>query len=207
MKPHASLKTFLLGLWLLGVCGMTYTLLNYQSSPCDPGSPPKEWPSETPWKLNREHGTLLLFIHPGCPCTDASVELLAREGPLIKMARIDTRVVVFKPPHLRDQWAYTDLWDAAARLPGVKFTIDSGGTICQKFGVRTSGHVLLYSPGGVLIFTGGVTLGRGHAVGNSNSQLLHRQLLSPEREAYAPVYGCGLFEEKACKEDFCAIRR
>ena len=41
--------------------------------------------------------------------------------------------------------------------PGVTSWDDAGGKLAQRFGVLTSGHVLLYDTDGRLLYSGGIT--------------------------------------------------
>jgi hypothetical protein len=132
---------------------------------------------------------LVLFAHPGCACTRATISELAR-----LMARFHDRLdaqVLFRGEE--PELARTDLWSSAARIPGVMVTADPSGVEARRFGVETSGAAVLYDAAGKLAFQGGITSARGHE-GDSFGQRRIAALLTgstPDR-ADAPVFGCAL---------------
>ena len=69
----------LLFVWAAAVSGGFAVLMRYKSTPGEAHRPPAQWPRES--RLQRASGqraTLVLFAHPECPCTRASVTELAR---------------------------------------------------------------------------------------------------------------------------------
>ena len=69
----------LLFAWAAVVSGGFAVLMRYKSTPGEAHRPPAQWPRES--RLQRASGqraTLVLFAHPECPCTRASVTELAR---------------------------------------------------------------------------------------------------------------------------------
>jgi hypothetical protein len=137
--------------------------------------------------------TLVVFAHPQCPCTRASIgelaEVLARSG---RQPR--TYVVFLKPSEVAEGWEKTGLWQRAASLPGVTVLRDDGGREARAFGVETSGQTLLYDGRGALIFNGGITGSRGHAGDNAGRAALISLIgRGPTDRTGANVFGCPLF--------------
>src|SRR5882672_12720150 len=129
-------------------------ILNYQNVSGSIGIAPEHWPAEAQITLDSKHDTLVMFAHPQCPCTRASMEELNRllaqsEG------RVTARVVFLKPGKFSDDWTKTDLWRSAAAIPGVTVHEDLDGAQARLFGAETSGDVLLYDIHGQLLFKGG----------------------------------------------------
>ncbi|MGH9361550.1 MAG: RedB protein, partial [Thermoanaerobaculia bacterium] len=136
--------------------------------------------------------TLLMFAHPHCPCTRASVAELARLMPRLG-DRLTAYVLVVQPPGTDDEWAATGLGERAAGIPGVTTLADRGGAEAARFGATTSGITLLYDADGRLLFSGGLTSARGHE-GPSFGQRRIAALLTTgaaDRQ-HAPVFGCSL---------------
>jgi hypothetical protein len=78
-------------------------------------------------------------------------------------------------------------------VPGLEVRTDPGGEEARRFGVATSGHVLVYDPRGALIFSGGITPGRGvPGVGEGRAAWLGRVLGADARCPDDPVFGCPL---------------
>lgn len=169
-----------------------FVLLRDQWLPGAAGSAQSRWPDAAPIELDRERPTLLLFAHPQCPCTRATVGELDR---IAARCRDRARMIVFflSEPELGDPWTQTDLWTRASRIPGVEVRADIHGAIARRFGVRTSGHVLLYTRHGGLVFEGGITDSRGHAGDNPGEEFVVNGILDGATELVSmPVYGCSL---------------
>ena len=179
-------------LWLLAA-GVGFALiLNYQSTGGRAGITPEHWPSGTQITLDSKHDTLVMFAHPQCPCTRASMEELNR---LLAQCRgqVAAHVLFFKPKNFSKDWMQTDLWRSAMAIPGVMVHEDSDGAQARLFGAETSGYVLLYDTHGQLQFEGGITGSRGHAGDNAGesavASLLAGQVVGLQQ---TPVYGCSL---------------
>lgn len=205
MQKLSLFKSLLLTVWLIGAAGLTTSLLQYQAQPSSRGNPPSRWPEKYSEQLEQGRDTLLVFVHPGCPCTTATLKVLERELSAMTTNKVQLRIVFFRPDHLEDIWAHTKLWKLASRLPGAELQIDAGGQFSTAFGIETSGHVLLYSQTGDLKFSGGITYGRGHEGSNDSSRQLRESILHKTEETQLDVFGCSLLEESACKEQYCEL--
>ena len=178
--------------WLLAVGTGFAVLLNYQNASGLAGLAPQHWPAGNPMTLDHDHDTLIMFAHPQCPCTRASLEelnrLLARSP-----GKVAARVLFFKPGGFPDHWAQTDLWRSAAAIPGVTVQEDLDGAQARRFGAQTSGYVLLYDRHGQLLFNGGITGSRGHAGDNAGEDTVHALLGGEDASVkQTRVYGCSL---------------
>lgn len=176
-------------LWTAAVASGLYAMARYELTPGPTPAAALRWPGSAPFELNQSGPTLVLFAHPRCPCTAATVALLAAMplGP----ARV---YVPFTLPRDADEaWTSSDLWARAAAIPGAVVSADPGGAIAGSFGVTTTGHVMVFDPAGRRLFSGGLTAGRGMAhasrVGESVGALLAGG--APAAET-APVFGCRL---------------
>jgi hypothetical protein len=76
---------------------------------------------------------------------------------------------------------------------GVIVLNDPAGVWCKRFGIRTSGHILVYDENQKLVFHGGITSSRGHE-GPCNATLeLERIVNKHEVSTCAwPVFGCSI---------------
>jgi hypothetical protein len=184
-------------LWLLGAAAGFSILTQYQNAEGSVGKKPHGWPVEAQVVLDQKGDTLIMFAHPQCPCTRASIEELNRlmaksHGSLV------AHVFFFRPHDYPGDWAKTDLWRSAAAIPGVSVHEDVDGTQARLFGAETSGHVLLYDTQARLLFTGGITESRGHAGDNAGENtivsLANGQAVSLTQ---TPVFGCSLLNQ--CK--------
>jgi hypothetical protein len=142
--------------------------------------------------LDPARPTVLLFVHPLCPCTRATLGELER-----LVARVDGRmraVVLFRADDgVEIDWSGNDLWNQATALAGVEVLRDTDGRLAQRFGVRTSGQALVYAPDGRLLFAGGITASRGHAGDNAGVDAILALLSQPAPDVPStPVFGCPL---------------
>ena len=179
-------------LWLLAVGAGLAMITNYQNTSGAAGAVPGHWPAGTQIALDSKHDTLIMFAHPQCPCTRASMEELNR---LLAQCpgQVAAHVLFLKPEIFSNDWMRTDLWRSASAIPGVTVHEDSDGAQARLFGAETSGDVLLYDTHGQLLFKGGITGSRGHAGDNAGenaiASLLAGQSVSLKQ---TPVYGCSL---------------
>jgi hypothetical protein len=179
-------------MWLLSVGAGLAFLVTYQKSPGVAATPPSRWPADS--RIERLPGTpvLVVFIHPRCPCSRASIEeldrLMARSQGLLT-----ARVLFLKPSGVVEGWEKTDLWRSAEAIRGVSVARDDDGLEARRFGSATSGQAILYDADGQLLFSGGITLGRGHTgdnPGRSTIVALLTEGRGTRRET--PVFGCSL---------------
>ena len=148
-------------IWLiLVVLGLGF-LMRYANAPGDQGEILASWPIESRIQRSESKPTLMVFAHPKCPCTAATLEELSWI-----MARcqnkVDCHVLFFHPTGVGPDWAKTGNWQAADSIDGVDVAPDPQSRTASLFGVRTSGHALLYDLNGQLVFEGGITPSRGH---------------------------------------------
>lgn len=170
-------------------------ILDYENASGSAGPAPGLWLSGTQIPLDRNRDTLIMFAHPRCPCTRASLgelnRLLAQSN-----GRIAAHVFFFRPPGYPDDWTRTDLWRSAAAIPGVTVQDDVDDALARKFGAETSGYVLLYDPHGKLLFRGGITGSRGHAGDNvGETAIISLAMGQSTAVTNTPVYGCSLMNE------------
>jgi hypothetical protein len=167
-------------------------LCAYASSPGDRGAPSGRWPSGSGLQLDDRRLTLLMFLHPRCPCSRAS---LAEMGAILDRCsdRVSARAVIFQPRRDREGWLPADLKASLAEIPSLGLCLDPGGDEGRRFGVETSGHVLLYDPRGDMIFSGGITSARGERGDNLGRAALLGRIMSTRGDKPAsPVFGCPL---------------
>jgi hypothetical protein len=186
-------KTVLLSVWGGLILLAMAQLLNYQMEPAaEAGTAPGQWPADSSVARDLSRPTLVMLLHPQCPCSSASVhelaELMARAGD-----RLTARVVFIDPAGAPDGWDYGDLWKQAAAIPDVTLSVDRGGNDSRLFAATTSGDVVMYNSAGRLMFSGGITYSRGHEGDNAGlSAILELVRDGKSDTQHTPVYGCSL---------------
>jgi hypothetical protein len=145
-----------------------------------------------------------MFAHPHCPCTNASLEQLLHVLAAAA-ARVDCHVVFTIPESAGDDWEAGSLLRRVEEVAAIKLDRDHRAEETRRFGVATSGHVLLFDPDGRLIFSGGITSSRGHEGDNVGTDAVIELLngMTPARDL-APVFGCPLLDDhEACAPATC----
>ncbi len=139
-----------------------------------------------------ERPRLMLFLHPECPCSRATVSELSRLMTDCK-DRLETTAYVYSPHEMPADWAKGSLYRQVQGIPHVKVELDRDGERARQFGAQTSGQVLLYSSKGTLVFSGGITPGRAHEGDNDGCDAIAEYLKNGKAPtSRTPVYGCAL---------------
>lgn len=182
----------MLVLWSVGVAAGCWILLAYGSTSGATGAPPAYWPDGSAIVPAADRPTLVLFAHPHCPCTRASLGELARLSSTCG-ERLATVIAIYTPSSEPADWPATSLPAMADAIPGAAIVSDIDGREATRFGAATSGHVLLYDAMGELTFSGGITASRGHEGGNAGRTAIERLVGgSPAQRDTTPVFGCPL---------------
>jgi hypothetical protein len=177
--------------WAAGIVYGSFAMWQFQRKAGEGATAPSHWPASSHLSLAKDAPTVVMFAHPRCPCTRASVgelrELLS--GPLRKARRV--YVLVLKPREFPEGWEKTDVWRNAASIPGVTVISDVDGVEAARLGARTSGQTLVYDIDGKLVFSGGITALRGEAGENVGSRSVGAVLAgqAPGQDV-TPVFGC-----------------
>jgi hypothetical protein len=185
----------LMGAWLSLIGVGTMSMVIYDSTSGERAIAPRSWPDTSSLGVRMGRPTMVLFLHPRCPCGKATIaefEAVARACP-----EVSAYVVFFQPASgcVDPAWRETEMTRRAGTIPGVRVVFDEGGVETSRFGVSTSGDVLAYDEAGALAFEGGLTAGRG-VTGECPAR---RELVRAMRggrgiERGGPVYGCAILE-------------
>lgn len=195
-------------LWLSAIGVGVGMLWSYENSVGAAGYPPVHWPANTRIELASGEATLVMVAHPHCPCSRASIGELALIMTQCQ-GRVSAYVFFVRPEGFSDQWVKTDLWDSAARIPGVTVLDDEGGVEAARFNAVTSGMTMLYDARGELLFSGGITGSRGHSGDNDGRSAIVALLTNEQTDqSTTPVFGCSIVgpdtsrgeEEKQCSK-------
>lgn len=174
-------------------------LWRYASTPGPATESAPLWPDAA--GLERVFGrwTLVMFLHPRCPCSRASLAELERLQTHLE-GRCQIWVIHVCPAGTDAAWDSTPIVRRAAALPGARIVRDQASRLAELFGARTSGECFLYDPLGRLAFHGGITLARGHEGDNPGSQAIVAFVAgkrpTDSTPAIGPVFGCPLVNPK-----------
>jgi hypothetical protein len=187
-------------LWLVSIGLGLYFLMNYETTPGKPAAPPAKFPKDTKLKLSSDNDTLVMFVHPQCPCTKASLDQLAR---IPNKDHLRVKLVYIEPSVKPDGWSEKWQLDDWTKIPNVEVIKDMDGVQANIFNAKTSGQTFLFDSKGRLFFNGGITAARGVAGDNKGFDNLCLAL-SRNKDAEANdnklkkslVFGCNLLNER-----------
>ncbi len=165
-----------------------------------------QWPANSRLAHADDTPTLVLFLHPKCPCSWATVRELNKildRHAASSLRRIKTLVVASVPGDSESQWAASPLCKRAKEVSeNAELMVDIDGHESDRFGVKTSGTVLLFDEQGELHFSGGITVSRGHEGNSIGGELLSERLaaisihsdgvIARDFAISPPVFGCKL---------------
>lgn len=141
--------------------------------------------------------TLVMFAHPCCPCSEASIHelhALAAELPHLQPALL----VFTLPPGAPPEWRETSVVKRARQSTGIRVIVDRDASLTNQFQVQTSGHVLLFDANGRKQFSGGITSLRGHEGWSAGHDAIAARVQNqPTNKLTTPVFGCPLFAPAA----------
>ena len=188
-KSNKPVHFLALGAWLCCCAAATAWVTIYSHTPNDAGAAQPKLADGGLIQLDQARPTVVMFVHPRCPCTQASVEGLARLQRKFQ-DRFALRVVFNVPRGMAPDWHQSTLWDSVGRLPDCERLVDMGGHITNQAGAETSGTVALYEPDGRLVFWGGVTASRGHAGDSPGSDALASYFKDKPFPVQTDIFGC-----------------
>lgn len=187
------ISTLVIGLlWVAGIAVGMCILLNYENRPARTGTSTDIWPTDSAIQRVPSSPTLVLFAHPRCPCTRASIGELALIMARLR-GQLTANVIFIRPKGTEENWEQTDLWRSAASIPGVNVWSDLNGVEASRFHAQASGETMLYSAGGRLLFSGGITASRGHSGDNAGrAAIVDLVATGRSKHSRTLVFGCYL---------------
>ena len=189
--------------WVCLVLTGSVALVHYGSRPGEIGPVPSAWPDSSTLTHPHAGDRLLLFLHPQCPCSRATLRQL--QTALVYAPKgLRVTAVIYSPSSESREWTQTALVQDVGALPGVEVVLDVDGRETNRFGARTSGHVMLYNPHNRLIFSGGITPARGHEGACAGLDGLIERLGGGNRGSdRAEVFGCPILDSKMLVKPGC----
>lgn len=157
-------------------------------------SVPREWPADSTIERVAARPMLLVFLHPLCPCSRATISQLERLVVTTPPAELPTiHIVASAPADAGERWWASPLVIRACQLPNSSLVRDVDGQEAARFGARLSGTTVLFDRTGAMSYAGGVTISRGHDGESAGLAAVARLLRDPAAHAVAvPPFGCEL---------------
>ena len=174
-------RILLATLTCLGLVSGYLVWMLYECAPGQAARPPAHYPEQG--GLPR----LLLFLHPRCPCSRATVNELAHLRPSIQLEVVLTQVP--------EDGVISQLHTS---FPQAELVSDPEGHRRELYQSWTSGQLIGYDAQGRLGFCGGITASRGQS-GPSLGQARLLAWLQGQGPQEAVVFGCPLVHP----DEFC----
>ena len=152
----------------MGLFGM----IQHESAPCSNASAPLNLQVDSSIKTIDGRSNLLVFVHPYCPCSNATIGELERIVARTS-EQLTAHVIFWHPKNTVPNWHKTSLWSRAKQIPGVHVIDDFEGILANRYQVKTSGQVMLYDTVGRLRFAGGITPARAHSGDNAGCDAIY----------------------------------
>lgn len=181
--------------WGVFVVSITLATWGYDVAPGSEATVPAKWPSGAGiTRVGAETGSrLLCFLHPRCGCSAVTVNCLKQLLAESNLSTAPQVVFVGYVPASHPEWAEEAILRSCRQIPGATVLLDPDGADARRFGITTSGHVLVYSNEGRLLFDGGLTATRGHAGPSAGQDALLECLRTLEAaDKRYPIFGCSL---------------
>jgi hypothetical protein len=177
-------------LWFAIIAAGVSLLDWHENKPGIAAAAPTAWPRDSQIQLSDRGNTLVMFAHPRCPCTRASLGELEKIVARCPVG-VTPWVVFYKPDQADENWDQTDQCATAAAIPTAHVVRDIDGAEARRFHAITSGQTMLYNQAGELLFSGGITMSRGHAGDNPGRTAIEALLANAKPQNRAtPVFGC-----------------
>jgi hypothetical protein len=173
--------------WAVAALAGLGALGAYAARPGSAGAAASHWPGASRVPRPAARPELLLFVDARCPCATASLGELAR---LLGRAPGPVDACVVASGDVR----------TAGPVAGASLVADPRAEEAGRFGVATSGHVLLFDADGRLLFSGGITPARGHRGDSFGAAAVASLLAGRPAPSEAPVFGCPIERKGAADE-------
>ena len=148
-------------LWIAPPRAARSTCSSNESRPAARSAVAQVWPERLGLERNAGGFSLVMAVHPKCPCTRASVAEL-NKLMLGWGRRVHAIALVTKPFELPDLWSESDVTARLREIPNVEVVRDFGGAKADAFGAEQLRADAALRRRGRLVLEGGITALRGH---------------------------------------------
>lgn len=187
-------------LWTVAVSAGWCMITDYSYKAEPSGAAPADaWPAGVTLARDANRPTMVVFLHPKCPCSQATLTELERlQSRPTGLGVANVLLVVTIPADADASWRASPLIERGQSLCGSQIVFDRGGVVAGQFGATASGTVMLFNAAGQRLFAGGVTASRGHEGQNAGADAVASLLAGQPAEVNSiPVFGCRLVTSSA----------
>jgi hypothetical protein len=179
--------------WAILVLVGGMLLVKYQMAPGEQKPGPERLP-ESQTHQGQSLSEMLVFLHPKCPCSRATVEELDRLMA-DTTGKLKVKAYFVGPQNAADDWTQSPLVVRARSIPNIEVAYDAGGAHAKAFGALTSGQAFVFDPKGKKVYQGGLTASRGHEGANEGCASIVEYVKTGKLPpSQPPVFGCAFGE-------------
>ena len=131
-RPNRNAYRLLIANWAIGLVSGFSLIVSHNFATGNVSSAPIEWPDGINLESDANHPTLLVFIHPQCPCSSATIGELERLLADVNQQVKCTILMVCPSDHV-DQWMKSKNTERSKSIEGVQIVVDVDGTTAAKF--------------------------------------------------------------------------
>src|SRR5712664_908408 len=102
-QKRKVLPLIIAGAWLIVIGVGLHLIWAYAATPGNAGTPPSHWPVDSRVPRSANLPSLVMMVHPHCPCSRASLDELDRLMAHLPGVLV-AHVVFVKPPGVPDDW-------------------------------------------------------------------------------------------------------
>ena len=193
MKKN-PINFILISVWLIAISTGLYFLYQYQNKNGELGTSSSHWIESSNIHFEENKNNVLMFLHPYCPCSRASLNELAKIlSHKIKPSTV--KIILAKPESKDSNWVYESPLYKITKELNFQSLIDKNSHESKLFEAKTSGLVLIFNKDKKLMFRGGITDSRGHEGDNKGAQkaLTILQSISSQSLEEFFVFGCEIY--------------
>jgi hypothetical protein len=193
----ALLLTFLTLCWSAATALGFFLLERYKATPGQQATSNESWPADSVIQPEPGSYNFVLAINSHCPCSRATVTELAQ---ILQGHERDVvlHALVYRPASFSEGWQDSALLADVKSISQARLTTDIDAREAERFGIYTSGGLVLFGPRGARLFQGGITQSRGHGGETAAHEAIRTRLLGVTSDLYvAPVFGCPLRESRS----------
>ncbi|MDA8792481.1 hypothetical protein N9N67_04500 [Bacteriovoracaceae bacterium] len=193
IKVNKSVTTqfIFICIWSIGIISGLVITYEYSLGSGEKSQLKSSWPNESSLKFNPGKYNLVMFLHPECTCSKASLFHFKEILSEIKHDNLDSKIIFTMPKEKEKEWINSALVKEVKEAGSIQLIFDQSSEEFKRFDAKTSGQAFLFSPSKDLLFNGGITDSRGHIGYNQGEDFIintlnKRGLASKDVD----VFGC-----------------
>ena len=177
-------------IWLLATIVGFAHLHAYANTPFPIRGTASSWPAHSRLTAGLDKPTVVVFLHPYCPCSKATVSALQELADHYGSS-VQFDAVFVRPKGVGAGWEHSDLYATCRQDKAITTFVDDLGVEAKDFGAMASGQAYVFDAHGQIALAGGLTPARGEVWTDRQRDLIV-EALQGHRGIRTPTFGCAL---------------